>query len=82
MFGSVVAHCVEKSVCHVGLEANSLWLASQLKQLVHVLPAMHATPTDLALGGETLAITLCDGSSFFECLCDLFLIASRILSPS
>ncbi len=81
VFGRVVAQGVQHRMRHVRLKADGLRPVHHLQQFDHALPAVHASPADLSLGGETLAVIFRDDAGFAKGLRDALGVASGILGP-
>ena len=77
----IVAQRVEERVGHVGLEAHHLGHAGLFQRLDHVLPGVHATPTDFALGGQTLTVVFGHLATLTESLGDELGVALGVFVP-
>ena len=62
----VVAERVKKRVRHVRLETDGPRAVHEFEQPHHFAPTVHAAPTNLAFGGETLAKIFGHGRRFAE----------------
>ena len=80
MLRSIVAHGVQEGMGHVGLESY-IFSICHFQEFDHVLPAVHASPTDFSFGSQLFSISSCDIGGFLESLCNQFGIAEWILSP-
>ncbi len=81
VLGGVLAEGVEQRVGHVGLEADRLGLADPFEEVDHLAPGVHATPADLPLGGEALAVVPGDLAGLLEGLGDLLLVPLGVGGP-
>ena len=80
VLGSVGAQHVEQGVRHVGLESQG-GIVHSLEHLEHVLPTVHGSPADLALGGKGFSVVLRDRRSLPERLDHVGRVAGGILGP-
>ena len=78
---SIVAKRVEERVSHVGLEAHHLGHPGLLQRLDHVLPGLHTTPANFALGGQTLTVVFGHLAALAEGLGDELGVALGVFIP-
>ena len=78
---SIVAQRVEERVGHVGLEAHDLGHPGLFQRLDHVLPGLHTTPANFALGGQTLTVIFGHLAALAEGLGDELGVALGVFVP-
>src|SRR5258708_2514373 len=81
IFWSIISQRIKERVGHVGLEPERLGPIHQFQQLDHSLPAVHATPTNFALGGQAFAVIFGNITALSKGRCDL-LRTLRVIGPS